>query len=51
MVLQEGMVIIVHPNTYLPLAGYMVFGDPTLITSDGLEILTKTERKLFCQSS
>jgi Xaa-Pro dipeptidase len=49
MVLQEGMVIIIHPNTYLPLAGYMVFGDPTLITSSGPEILTKTERKLFCQ--
>ena len=50
MVLQEGMVIIVHPNTYLPLAGYMVFGDPTLITNNGPEILTQTERKLFCQS-
>lgn len=50
MILQEGMVIIIHPNTYLPLAGYMVFGDPTLIGSDGPEILTKTERKLFCQA-
>lgn len=49
MVLQEGMVIIIHPNTYLPLAGYMVFGDPTLITSNGPEILTRTERKLFCR--
>jgi Xaa-Pro aminopeptidase len=50
MVLQEGMVIIIHPNTYLPLAGYMVFGDPALITSKGPEILTKTKRKLFCQA-
>jgi Xaa-Pro aminopeptidase len=50
MILQEGMVIIIHPNTYLPLTGYMVFGDPTLITSQGPEILTRTERKLFCQS-
>ena len=49
MILQEGMVIIIHPNTYLPLAGYMVFGDPTVITNEGPEILTKTERKLFCQ--
>jgi Xaa-Pro dipeptidase len=48
--LQEGMVIIIHPNTYLPLAGYMVFGDPTLITGKGPEILTKTERKIFCQA-
>lgn len=50
MILQEGMVIVIHPNTYIPLAGYMVFGDPTLITSEGPEILTKTERKLFCQT-
>jgi len=50
MVLQEGMVIIIHPNTYLPLAGYMVFGDPILLTGKGPEILTKTERKLFCQA-
>jgi Xaa-Pro dipeptidase len=50
MVLQKGMVIIIHPNTYLPLAGYMVFGDPTLIKDDGPEILTKTDRKLFCQT-
>lgn len=49
-VLQEGMVIIIHPNTYLPLAGYMVLGDPILITANGPEVLIKTERKLFCQS-
>lgn len=49
-VLQEGLVIIIHPNTYLPLAGYMVLGDPILITANGPEVLIKTERKLFCQS-
>jgi len=46
-VLQEGMVLIAHPNTYLPLSGYMVFGDTLVVTRDGCEILTRTERKLF----
>lgn len=46
-VLKENMVVIAHPNTYLPLAGYMVFGDSTLITASGNELLNKAERKLF----
>ncbi len=46
-VLKENMVVIAHPNTYLPLAGYMVFGDSTLITATGNELLNKAERKLF----
>ncbi|MBI2371381.1 MAG: aminopeptidase P family protein [Deltaproteobacteria bacterium] len=45
--LQAGMVLIAHPNTYLPLAGYMVLGDPLVITDGGCERLTKTERRLF----
>ncbi len=28
-VIKKDMVLIAHPNTYLPLAGYMVFGDTT----------------------
>src|SRR5215472_9507054 len=31
---KEGMVIIAHPNTYLPLAGYMVFGDSLVVTAN-----------------
>lgn len=46
-VLKENMVVIAHPNTYLPLAGYMVFGDSMLITASGNERLNQTERKLF----
>ncbi len=46
-VLQENMVVIAHPNTYLPLAGYMVFGDSMLITESGNERLNAAERKLF----
>jgi len=44
---EEGMVLIVHPNTYLPTVGYMVFGDALLVTGDGCESLATTERKLF----
>lgn len=47
LVLEEGMVIVVHPNTYNPLCGYMVFGDPVEITHDGCRILSTAERKLF----
>ena len=44
---KEGMVIICHPNTYLPLSGYMVFGDTLLVTANGCVSLNTTERKLF----
>jgi Xaa-Pro aminopeptidase len=41
------MVVIAHPNTYLPLSGYMVFGDTLLVTETGCVSLNKTEKKLF----
>jgi Xaa-Pro aminopeptidase len=44
---KEGMVLIAHPNTYLPLSGYMVFGDPLLVTAGGCARLNHAERKLF----
>lgn len=46
-VVKEGMVLIAHPNTYLPLSGYMVFGDTLLVTSDGCRSLNHSARKLF----
>lgn len=46
-VVNEGMVVIAHPNTYLPLSGYMVFGDTLVVTADGCESLNSTEKKLF----
>jgi Xaa-Pro aminopeptidase len=46
-VLKQDMVVIAHPNTYLPLSGYMVFGDTLLITESGNTQLNKTEKKLF----
>lgn len=46
-VLEEGAVVIVHPNTFTPLAGYHVLGDPVLVTDDGWEPLISTPRVLF----
>jgi Xaa-Pro aminopeptidase len=46
-VAEEGMVIIVHPNTYLPSVGYMVFGDALVVTANGCESLATTDRILF----
>lgn len=47
----ESMVVIAHPNTYLPLSGYMVFGDALLVTADGCESLSNTEKKLFTKEA
>ena len=44
---EKGMVLIAHPNTYLPLSGYMVFGDTLVVTDDGCVSLNQTEKKLF----
>ena len=46
-VLEENAVIIVHPNTYTPLCGYHVLGDPVVVKKDGYEPLLDTERVLF----
>ncbi len=45
--LEENTVLIVHPNTYTPLAGYFVLGDPVVVTRDGCLPLVGTERALF----
>lgn len=46
-VVKEDMTLIAHPNTYLPLAGYMVFGNSLRVTASGCEVLNNSERKLF----
>jgi len=43
----RNMVLIAHPNTYLPLSGYMVFGDTLVVTAEGCVPLNQTEKKLF----
>jgi Xaa-Pro dipeptidase len=45
--IEAGMALIVHPNTYHPVVGYMVLGDGVAVTSDGCEVLTGTPRELF----
>jgi Xaa-Pro dipeptidase len=42
-----GMTVIVHPNTYHPVVGYMVLGDVVVATESGCEVLTATPRELF----
>jgi len=44
---KKDMVVIAHPNTYLPLSGYMVYGDTLLVTENGCTGLNRAERKLF----
>jgi Xaa-Pro dipeptidase len=44
---ERGMVLIAHPNTYLPLSGYMVFGDTLVVTDTGCVRLGQTEKRLF----
>lgn len=46
-VIEEGMVLIVHPNTYHPEAGYLVLGDSLIVGPEGAEVLTSTPRELF----
>jgi Xaa-Pro aminopeptidase len=46
-VVKAGMTIILHPNTYLPVAGYLALGDPVLVTADGYERLNSLEQQLF----
>lgn len=45
-VLEANAVVIVHPNTYTPLAGYHVLGDPVIVTPDGSEPLLRSAREL-----
>ena len=45
--LPENAVFIIHPNTYTPIAGYHVLGDPVRVTPAGAEVLISTERRLF----
>jgi Xaa-Pro aminopeptidase len=45
--IDAGMTLIVHPNTYHPVVGYMVLGDSVVVTQDGCEVVTATPRELF----
>ena len=45
--IEAGMVLIVHPNTYHPAAGYIVLGDSMIVGPNAAEVLTTTPRLLF----
>jgi Xaa-Pro aminopeptidase len=45
--IHAGMTLIVHPNTYHPVVGYLVLGDMVAVNADGCEVLTATPRELF----
>ena len=47
LVLQPDMTLIVHPNTYHPVVGYVVLGDSVRVTQDGCRVLTRTPRELI----
>jgi Xaa-Pro aminopeptidase len=40
-ILQEDMVFVVHPNQYLPETGYLLCGEPVVLTANGAEPLTR----------
>ena len=45
--LAEGMVFMIHPNQHLPETGYLLCGEPVLLTARGAEPLTKQRSALF----
>jgi Xaa-Pro aminopeptidase len=45
-VLEPDMFFVIHPNQYLPETGYLLCGEPTLVTEKGPEPLTKTHAAL-----
>ncbi|MAF48413.1 MAG: M24 family metallopeptidase [Rhodospirillales bacterium] len=44
--LEEGMTFVMHPNQYLPGSGYMMLGEPVVITPAGAEPLSTRLSKL-----
>jgi len=45
--LENGQVVVIHPNQWLPETGYLACGESFLITDIGCERLAKTETKLY----
>jgi Xaa-Pro aminopeptidase len=44
--LAEGMVFMIHPNQHLPETGYLLCGEPVLLTAQGAEPLTQQQSAL-----
>jgi Xaa-Pro dipeptidase len=45
-VLEPDMVFMIHPNQYLPETGYLLCGEPVVITARGAEVLTAEQSSL-----
>ena len=45
-ILEPDMIFMIHPNQYLPETGYLLCGEPVLITQDGAEPLTRRQASL-----
>lgn len=45
-ILAPGMLFMVHPNQFLPETGYMMCGEPVLVTATGHEVLTRERAAL-----
>lgn len=46
IILEEGMFFVIHPNQYIPETGYLLCGDPVLITADGAENISSQKSSL-----
>ncbi len=46
-VLEEGMMFVIHPNQFLPGSGYMMCGEPVVITADGAVPLSTRYSRLI----
>jgi Xaa-Pro dipeptidase len=46
--LEDGMVFVMHPNQYLPETGYLMCGEPVVITPGGAEALSARPAALDC---
>jgi Xaa-Pro aminopeptidase len=45
-VLEDGMLFMIHPNQHLPETGYLLCGEPVVLTSRGAEPLTRRQSAL-----
>lgn len=45
-VLETDMLFMIHPNQYLPETGYLLCGEPAVMTSEGARALTRTQAVL-----
>ena len=46
-VMEKGVVFVMHPNQYIPETGYLMCGEPVIITDAGAEPLTRKMGELY----